>query len=40
MAHKFRESLAAIISVDPTVDSVDEFLDGFNALMIQPVRFH
>jgi hypothetical protein len=40
VAHKFRESLAAIISVDPTVDSVDEFLDGFNALMIQPVRFH
>ena len=36
----FRASLSRLIAEDPTIDSVDEFLDGFNALMTQPVRFH
>jgi hypothetical protein len=36
----FRDSLSRLIEQDPTIDSVDEFLDGFNALMTQPVRFH
>ena len=25
---------------DPTIDSVDEFLGGFESLLTQPVRFH
>jgi hypothetical protein len=39
-AEIFRASLTRLISEDPTIDSVDAFLDGFNALMTQPVRFH
>ena len=40
VAQAFRTSLARIIEDDPTEDSVDEFLEGLNALMNQPVRFH
>ena len=36
----FRESLERLISEDPTIDSVDEFIGGFEVLMTQPVRFH
>ncbi len=40
MAQSFKSSLAQIIAADPTVDSVDEFLGGFDALMTQPLRYH
>ena len=40
VADAFRQSLERLISEDPTIDSVDEFLGGFEFLMTQPVRFH
>ncbi len=40
VADAFRLSLEQLISEDPTIDSVDEFLGGFESLMVQPVRFH
>jgi hypothetical protein len=40
VADAFRESLQRLISEDPTIDTVDEFLGGFESLMVQPVRFH
>jgi hypothetical protein len=40
VADAFRESLERLISEDPTIDSVDEFIGGFEVLMTQPVRFH
>jgi len=40
LADAFRESLERLISEDPTIDTVDEFLGGFESLMNQRVRFH
>lgn len=40
VADAFRASLERLITEDPTIDSVDEFLGGFECLMVQPVRFH
>ncbi len=40
LADAFRESLERVISEDPTIDTVDEFLGGFECVMNQPVRFH
>lgn len=40
VADAFRESLERLITEDPTIDSVDEFLGNFESLMVQPVRFH
>jgi hypothetical protein len=40
VADAFRESLEQLISEDPTIDSVDEFLGSFGSLLVQPVRFH
>lgn len=40
VADAFRESLEQLISEDPTIDTVDEFLGRFESLLTQPVRFH
>jgi hypothetical protein len=40
VADSFRISLQRLIAEDPTIDSVDEFLGGFESLLTQPVRFH
>lgn len=40
IAMAFRHSLAELIATDPTVDSVDEFLGNFDALLNQPLRYH
>lgn len=37
MEQSFRLSLASAISEDPSDDSLDDFLGGYDALMTQPV---
>lgn len=37
---KFRASMADLASGEPTVESVDEFLGGYDALLTQRVLLH
>lgn len=39
-AEKFLESMKRTIEEDASSEHVDEFLDGFDMLMNQPVVFH
>jgi hypothetical protein len=40
VASAFRENLEKVLAEDATVDSIDEFLGGFDALMNQPAVMH
>lgn len=40
VATAFRESLEKVLGEDATVESIDEFLGGFDALMNQPAVMH
>ena len=40
VASAFRENLERALAEDATVDSIDEFLGGFDALMNQPAVMH
>ena len=40
IASSFRRSLATVIAGSPTVEVVDEFLENFDGLMIQPAVLH
>jgi len=40
IALAFGESLAQVIAAEADDDSVDEFLENFDVLMTQPIRFH
>jgi Protein of unknown function (DUF3567) len=40
VAASFRRSLATVIAGSPTVETVDEFLERFDGLMIQPAVLH
>jgi hypothetical protein len=40
VAAAFRQSLAKVVAEDPSVDSIDDFLGGFDALMNQPAVMH
>ena len=37
---KFRASMADLAAHEPDVESVDEFLDGYEALLTRPVALH
>lgn len=40
VASSFRENLEKVLADDATVESIDEFLGGFDALMNQPAVMH
>ncbi len=40
VASVFRENLEKVLAEDATVESIDEFLGGFDALMNQPTSIH
>jgi hypothetical protein len=40
VATAFRENLEKVLGEDATVESIDEFLGGFDALMNQPAVMH
>ena len=40
VADKFFESMKRTIAEDASAEHVDEFLDGFDVLMNQPIVFH
>ena len=40
VAAAFRENLEKVLGEDATVESIDEFLGGFDALMNQPTVAH
>jgi Protein of unknown function (DUF3567) len=39
-AVKFRASMETVVSADPSVASIDEFLDGYEAPSEQVLTFH
>ena len=39
-AERFRDSIQSVIAASPTVESMDEFLSGFEQLLTQPVVLH
>lgn len=39
-AEAFRDSLAKAIAENPSSDSIDEYLGGFDALMTLPIVLH
>jgi hypothetical protein len=39
-AVKFRDSMQSMISTSPTIESMDEFLSGFEDLLTQNVVLH
>ncbi|CAN5193754.1 DUF3567 domain-containing protein [soil metagenome] len=39
-ARAFRDHVAAMIQEEPSMDDIDEFLDGFSPMMLQPVVLH
>ncbi|MBC7575637.1 MAG: DUF3567 domain-containing protein [Herminiimonas sp.] len=39
-AESFRKHVADLIASEPSVEEVDEFLGGYDAVMSQPVVFH
>ena len=40
VAPAYRENLEKVLADDATMDSIDEFLGGFDALMNQPTVVH
>lgn len=40
VAVAFRDTFAKVIAANPSIDSVDEFLGGFDALMTLPTILH
>lgn len=40
IATSFRQSLADVIAISPSVETVDEFLGNFDGLMNQPAVYH
>jgi hypothetical protein len=40
VASAFRENLEKVLGEDATVEAIDEFLGGFDALMNQPTVMH
>lgn len=40
VAVAFRDNFAKVIAANPSIDSVDEFLGGFDALMTLPTILH
>ncbi len=40
LARSFRRNVNRLIASEPTVDQIDEFLGGYDALMSQPVLLH
>jgi hypothetical protein len=39
-AAAFRDSLAKVIAENPSMDSIDEYLGGFDSLMTLPIVLH
>ncbi len=39
-AEQFREDVAALIAREPTLDEIDEFLNGYAGLMHTPLVLH
>jgi hypothetical protein len=39
-AERFRASVTALIEREPSLDEVDEFLQGYTGLMTQPLTLH
>jgi len=39
-ARHFRDSMQSVIADSPTVESVDEFLSGFESLLTQRIVYH
>jgi hypothetical protein len=39
-AEKFRDSMQSLVAVSPTIESVDEFLSGFEEMLTQNVVLH
>lgn len=40
LALRFREQVSELIEQEPSMEEIDEFLDGFGALMQHPVVMH
>lgn len=40
MAQNFRRDVNQLIASEPTIEEIDEFLGGYEALMSQPVLLH
>jgi hypothetical protein len=40
MAESFRQSVQQLIATEPSMEDIDEFLAGYDALMGQPVLLH
>jgi hypothetical protein len=40
LAESFRQHVKDLIATEPSMEQIDEFLGGYDALMRQPVVFH
>ena len=40
VAARFMKSMRSAVAEDPSIENVDEFLSGFDALLEQPVTVH
>ncbi len=40
MARSFKSGVEALIQGEPTQEDIDDFIEGFSALMHQPVVLH
>lgn len=40
LADKFRFDVSQLIATEPSVEEVDDFLSGFEGLMLQPLLLH
>jgi hypothetical protein len=40
LAESFRQHVRELISTEPTMEEIDEFLGGYGSLMAQPVVLH
>jgi hypothetical protein len=40
LADKFRFDVSQLIATEPSVEEVDDFLSGFEGLMLQPLVLH
>ena len=40
LADKFRLDVSQLIATEPSVEDVDDFLSGFEGLMLQPLVLH
>jgi hypothetical protein len=39
-AASFRKNVQELIENEPSIEAIDDFLNGFSALMTQPLRLH